>query len=173
MARDKDNTSELRAVTGAIRIGKRLRPRDSWDRAMEAPLLWLPLLLVLGTWCLLPGAFLFSNRAVPGTIADRDYVASRDLLLDDEEATRAKQREARERVLPVYDLDPGIIAERDAQVAQLFSRNRRLLARAEGDAAAREAIVRGLTAAPSSPEDLKLTSAQAELLTRKSFSSEL
>src|SRR6185295_10684062 len=130
MARDKEPTSELRAVTGAIRIGTRLRPRDLWDGAMEMPRLWLPLFLVLGTWCLLPGAFLFSNRAVPGTIADRDYVASRDLLLDDDEATSAKQREARDQVLPVYDLDPGAIGERDAQMAQLFSRSRRLLARA-------------------------------------------
>src|SRR5215510_3085291 len=114
MARDRESTSEIRAVTGAIRISKRLRARDAWDRAVEMPFLWLVLFLVLGTWCLLPGAFLFSNRAVPGTIADRDYVASRDLLLDDEEATGAKQREAREAVRPVYDLDPGVIAERDA-----------------------------------------------------------
>ena len=30
------------------------------------PLLWLGLFLILGTWCLMPGAFLFSRRAVPG-----------------------------------------------------------------------------------------------------------
>ena len=177
MARDKDTTSEIRAVTGAIRIRKRLRSRDIWDRAVEMPLLWLALFLVLGTWCLLPGAFLFSNRAVPGTIADRDYVASRDLLLDDDEATSAKQREARDQVLPVYDLDPGAIGERDAQMAQLFSRSRRLLARAAaggGEAeAARQAMVRELTAEPASPDGLKLTAEQTELLARKGFSAEL
>ncbi len=36
-------------------------------------------------------------RAVPGTIADRDFVATRDLLLLDDEATRAKQRRRRAR----------------------------------------------------------------------------
>ncbi len=179
MARDKEATSEIRAVTGAIRIGRRLRPRDFWDGAMEMPRLWLPLFLVLGTWCLLPGAFLFSNRAVPGTIADRDYVASRDLLLGDDEATLVKQREARESVLPVYDFDPGVIAESDAQVAQLFARGRRLVTRAaaeEGEAeaeAARQAIVRELMADSSSPSNLKLTPARLQLLIRKGFSPDL
>jgi len=178
MARDKDTTSEIRAVTGAIRIGKRLRARDAWERAVEMPFLWLASFLLLGTWCLLPGAFLFSNRAVPGTIADRDYVASRDLLLDDEEATGAKQREAREAVRPVYDLDPGVIGERDVQMAQLFARGRRLLARtsaargAEAEAA-REEIVRELTAEPAPPDGLKLTPARVQLLLLKGFSSEL
>ena len=177
MARDKEPTSELRAVTGAIRIGRRLRPRDFWDGAIEMPRLWLPLFLVLGTWCLLPGAFLFSNRAVPGTIADRDYVASRDLLLGDEEATLSKQREARESVLPVYDLDPGVIAESDVQVAQLFARGRRLLTRAAaagGEAeTARQGIVRELMTESPSPNSLKLTPARLQLLIRKGFAPDL
>jgi cyclic-di-AMP phosphodiesterase PgpH len=179
MARDKDTTSvtEIRPVTGAIRLGRSLRARDTWDRAVEMPLLWLALFLVLGTWCLLPGVFLFSNRAVPGTIADRDFVASRDLLLDDEEATRLKQRDARETILPVYDLDPGVIAERDAQAAQLFARGRRLLARtaAEGAEAApahHEAIVRELSAGPSR-DGFRLNPAAAQLLVRKGFSPDL
>jgi cyclic-di-AMP phosphodiesterase PgpH len=178
MARDKDTTSisEIRPVTGAIRLRKRLRPRDVWDRAVEMPLLWLALFLVLGTWCLVPGAFLFSSRAVPGTIADRDYVASRDLLLGDDAATQAKQREAREGVLPVYDLDPGVIGGRDTHLAQLFARGRRLLARVPDGAdaaAAREEIVRELTAAPASPDGLKLTPARVQVLARKGFSPDL
>lgn len=179
MARDKDATSatEIRPVTGAIRLGRQWRPRDTWDRVAEMPLIWLPLFLILGTWCLLPGAFLFSNRAVPGTIADRDYVASRDLLLADEDATRAKQRNAREAVLPVYDLDPGAIGERDAQVAQLFARGRRVLARAAADGgdpeAALLAIVRELTAGSEPPDGLKVTPPQMELLARKGFSADL
>jgi cyclic-di-AMP phosphodiesterase PgpH len=177
MVRDKEPTSKIRAVTGAIRIGKRLRPRDFWDRAMEMPRIWLPLFLVLGTWCLLPGAFLFSNRAVPGTIADRDYVASRDLLLGDDEATQSKQREARESVLPVYDLDPGVITEIDAQVAQVFARGRRLLSRAAAAGseaeAARQEIIRELMAQSASPNKLKLTLAGIQLLIRKGFAPDL
>lgn len=175
--RDKDSTSviDIRPVTGTIRIKQRRRVRDAWDRAVEMPVLWLGLFLVLGTWCLMPGAFLFSRRAEPGTISDRDYAASRDLLLDDDDATRIKQREAREAVLPVYDLDPGATPERDAQMAQLFARGRRLLARLavrEGELA-REAAVRELTANLPAPAGLKLTPAQAELLARKGFSPDL
>ena len=138
MARDKDSTSitEIRprslSATGTIRLKTRRRARDVWDRAVEMPFLWLGLFLVVGTWCLMPGAFLFSRRAEPGSIADRDYVASRDLLLNDDQATRGKQQEAREAVLPVYDLDPGVIVERDAQLARLFARGRRALTRAAG-----------------------------------------
>lgn len=178
MARDDDATTptEIRPTTGAIRLRKRPRPRDLWERALELPLLWLGLFLVLGTWCLLPGAFLFSHRAEPGTIADHDYVATRDLLLDDDEATLQKQREARNAVLPVYDYDPGVIAQRDAQLAQLFARGRRLLESPgggkAGEAAARQEAVRELAASPP-PDGVKLTETAAELLARHGFSADL
>ncbi|HEY0511282.1 MAG TPA: HDIG domain-containing protein [Thermoanaerobaculia bacterium] len=182
MARDNDATTtpEIRpasGATGSIRLRKRPRPRDLWDRAIEMPLLWLGLFLVLGTWCLLPGAFLFSHQAEPGTIADHDYVASRDLLLNDDEATRQKQLEARGAVLPVYDLDPGVIAQRDAQMTQLFARGRGLLEAAAagraGEAAAREAVVRELTASPPPPDGAKLAPPEAEMLARRGFSADL
>src|SRR5262245_19489544 len=125
--RDRDSTSviEIRPVTGTIRLHTRRRAHDLWERALEMPLLWLGLFLLLGTWCLMPGAFLFSHRPEPGTIAERDYVASRDLLLNDAAASQSKQLEARVAVLPVYDFDPGVIGERDAQMAQLFVKGRR------------------------------------------------
>jgi cyclic-di-AMP phosphodiesterase PgpH len=184
-ARDRDTTSvtEIRPVTGVIRLHTRYRAHDLWERALEMPLLWLALFLLLGTWCLMPGAFLFSHRPVPGTIADRDYVATHDLLLNDDQATAAKQQAARQTALPVYDYDPGAIAGRDAELAQLFARGRRLLARVvvakEGkelsgsEESAREAAIRDLTAGSESPEGFKLTPAQAELLARKGFSPDL
>lgn len=170
MARDNDspNVPDLRPVTGAIRLRKRTRPRDLWEHAIEMPWLWLGAFLVLGTWCLLPGAFHFTNRVQAGTIADRDYVASRDLLLNDDEATRKKQREARDAVLPVYDLDPGAVAEHDVQMAQLFAQGRRLLEEEKP-----EEIVRALTAGPQPPSAVKLTEEEAELLARKGFSADL
>jgi putative nucleotidyltransferase with HDIG domain len=186
MARDTDPTSvtEIRPAanptggTGAIRLRKRTRPRDLWELALDKPLVWLAAFLILGTWCLQPGAFHFSNRVQTGAIADHDYVASRDLLLNDDEATVKKQREARDAVLPVYDLDPGALAERDSQMAQLFSQGRGLLA-AGGGEAAREEAVRTLSsnaespASPQPPSALKLTVPQAELLARKGFSPDL
>jgi len=174
--RDRDSTSvtDIRPVTGTIRVRKRRRGRDAWDRAVEMPFLWLGLFLIVGTWCLMPGAFLFSRRAEPGTIADHDYMASRDLLLNDEEATRAKQQRAREAVLPVYDLDPGATAERDAQIAELFGRGRSLVGRVADRAGGEgEAAVRELTADPLTPEGVRLNQEQARLLVRKGFSPEL
>ncbi len=178
MARDTDPTSvtEIRPAssgTGSIRLRKRARPRDLWEGALDRPLLWLAAFLILGTWCLQPGAFHFSNRAQPNTIADHDYVASRDLLLNDDEATVKKQREARDAVLPVYDLDPGALAERDTWMAQLFGQGRALLTAGGESAAAREAAVRTLSASPQPPNAVKLTAAQAELLARKGFSADL
>lgn len=175
MARDNDPSTvpDLRPVTGTIRLRRRTRPRDLWERAIEMPWLWLGAFLVLGTWCLLPGAFHFTSRAQAGTIADRDYVASRDLLLNDDDATRKKQREARDAVLPVYDLDPGAVAEHDGQMAQLFAQGRRLLEGEKAGEAARGETVRALTLGPQPPGAVKLTEEEAELLARKGFSPDL
>jgi cyclic-di-AMP phosphodiesterase PgpH len=174
--RDRDSTSvtDIRPVTGTIRVRKRRRVRDAWDRAVEMPFLWLGLFLLVGAWCLMPGASLFSRRAEPGTIADHDYMASRDLLLNDDDATRAKQQRAREAVLPVYDLDPGATAERDAQMAQLFGRGRSLLGRAADRAGGEsESAVRELTTDPLTPEGVRINQEQARLLVRKGFSTDL
>lgn len=177
MARDREPTTvtEIRPITRSVSLRVRTRPLDLWERTLEMPWVWLGLFLAIGTWCLTPGAFLFPSRATPGSIAERDYTASRDLMLDDDVATRAKQQEARDAVLQVYDYDPGAVGERDAALAQLFTRGRRLLAAgagADSEAARREAV-RELTAGPPDPEGVRITPPQAELLARRGFSSDL
>lgn len=179
MARERDpsGVTEIRSVTGTIRLPKGPRPRDLWDRAVEMPFLWLGLFLVLGAWVLMPGAFLFTHRAEPGTIADRDYAASRDLLLLDGAATQAKQKEARDEVLPIYDLDPEVIGDRDRKLADFFVQGRRLLTRTpvEGDGvreAVREAILEELTG-PGPADRLRIARKQVELLARRDFSRDL
>ena len=172
MARDKDTTGviDIRPATRAMLLRRRLRLRDAWEEAMEMPWLWLALFLLLAAWTLTPGVFLFPNRAVAGAVADRDYVASRDFLLNDDEATLARQREARDAVLRVYDLDPGVRGERDAAVAQFFDNGRRLLAEGQGkEAAVRAEVVRELTASPPGPGGIKVTPEQAELLVARGF----
>lgn len=160
--------------TGTQKLRKRVRAAELWRRALETPALWVVLFLLLGTWALVPGAFLFAPRVTANSIADRDYVATRDLLLRDEEATQGKEEQAREAVLPVYDFDPGAAAELEEQVAQLFGRGRRLLATAGADdEGARQAVVREMLARPPAPEGLRLTQEQLELLARRRFSPEL
>lgn len=177
MARDKDRTSPIALIHGSHpRVSAwRVRPAEIWQRTLEQPWLWVGLFLALATWMLVPGSLRFSPTAVAGAVADRDYLASRDLLLHDEEATRAKQEQAREAVLPVYDLDPGVTPERDRQLAQLFARGRRLLAQAGESPGEAEtaAIAAKLLPKDPGPDDLRITPQQAALLVDKKLSSDL
>ena len=171
----KTRPSRLELIsTGTINLRKRVRAVDLWRRALETPALWVALFLAFGTWALVPGAF-FPRRAAPNTIAERDFVATRDLLLLDEEATRVKQKEKRESVLPVYDLDLQVARTREAQVHDLFGRGRRLLDRApEGDPdAVRQDVVKQLLDRPADPDGLRLTEEELEILARRRFSPEL
>lgn len=177
MARDKDRTSPIALIHGSHpRVSAwRSRPAELWQRTLEMPWLWVGLFLALATWMLVPGSLRFSPTAIAGAVADRDYLASRDLLLHDEEATRAKQEEAREAVLPVYDLDPGGAAERDRQLAQLFARGRRLLAQAgeSPDEAETAAAAAKLLPKDPGPDDLRITPQQAALLIEKKLTPDL
>lgn len=165
--------------TGTINLRRRVGAAELWSRALEMPALWVGLLLVLGTWILTPGSFLFAGRAVPNSIAERDYVATRDLLLLDEQASQDRQTRARDEVLEVYDFDPGVAAVRETELSRLFQRGRRLLARdagegeAGGSEARREVLVRELLARPPKPEGLHATEEQVRLLARRRFSPEL
>ncbi|HEX6863726.1 MAG TPA: HDIG domain-containing protein [Thermoanaerobaculia bacterium] len=165
--------------TGTFVLRRRLQEKRPWQRALETPSLWVALFLIVGTWTLMPGAFLFSPRATPGAIAARDYVATRDLLVWDEDATRTKQQQAREAVLPVYDLDLGALDDLDGRIEQIFARGRRLLVRSQAQAESAEspAPAPSLTAQDLlkeiRPEQLRISDEQAELLVRKRFSAPL
>jgi len=134
----------------ALRTGswRRWRPRGVWRRLLELPWVWVLLLAAAGGAALMPGGLLapmLASRIAPGGVAGRDYVASRDLMLYDDGATRAKREQARERELPVYDFDPGVQALRDTQLGQLFAGGRQRLAAARTEAA-RAALARDLAA---------------------------
>ncbi|HYG62524.1 MAG TPA: HDIG domain-containing protein [Thermoanaerobaculia bacterium] len=179
MDRDKGSPSRLQLLvdTGTANLRRRWRSRDLWRRALDTPALWVTLLLVLGTWALMPG-LLFAPRATPGAIADRDYVAPRDLLFKDEAASGAKQERARADVLPVYDFDPGLTAERQRHLSQLFARGRQLLGAADDDPGAepqevRRRVVQELLRDEQARAGIRLTSQEAELLARRRFAPEL
>lgn len=162
--------------TGTFVLRRRLREKRPWQRALETPALWVALFLILGTWSLMPGAFLFSPRATAGAIAARDYVASRDLLVFDEDATRDKQQKARDTILPVYDLDLNALEDLDGRLEQIFARGRRLLARQDpaedGSAPPAEPTARQLLK-EIAPEQLRISDDQAELLVRRGFAAPL
>lgn len=166
--------------TGTFLLRRRLQEKRPWQRALETPSIWVAFFLLVGTWTLMPGAFLFSPRAVPGTIAARDYIASRDLLVSDEEATRAKQQQARGAVLPVYDLDLGALDDLDSRIEQVFVRGRRLLARSAQAAAGETPAAAPAVSVTArdllkeiGPEQLRISDEQAELLVGKRLSAPL
>lgn len=179
-APNRSRPSRLELIsTGTLNLRKRVRAVDLWSRALEKPALWVGLLLVLGTWSLIPGSFLFTSRAVPNAIAERDYVATREVLLLDEPATQERQAKAREEVLEVYDLDPGVTVEREAEMGRLFSRGRKLVSREAEDetvesaeARHRQIVQEMLNRTPGS-EGFHVTAEQLDLLVRRRFSPEL
>jgi putative nucleotidyltransferase with HDIG domain len=152
---------------------------ELWRKTLEMPGLWVALFLILGTWVLMPGVFLFLPEVAPGAIAERDYVANRDLLLPDAGATEVQQDLAREEVRPVYDFDSAATPDREARIARLFTLGRRVLRGQEAapEEAARE-ILAGVSAAgpagaTAGQAHASLTLEQAELLVRRRFSPEL
>lgn len=96
-----------------------------WQRMLEIPALWVVLFLLVGTWALAPSGLLFHPRVSIGEIADRDFLASEEILLPDEAATATRQQEARDAVLPVYDFHSG--REWIEKLETLFSEGQRSL----------------------------------------------
>jgi hypothetical protein len=60
----------------------------------------------------------------PGSIATRDVVAPRDLIVPDPEATARRKSEAGAEVLPVYDFDGAASARFEQELRESFARAR-------------------------------------------------
>ena len=94
MSAPKPTTARLHLLpaTRLAGLGRRWRRRGVWRRLLEMPWVWVGFLLLAGGAALTPGAFLLSSLGAPrlaaGSVASRDYVASRDLMLYDEAASR-------------------------------------------------------------------------------------
>ncbi|HVS65706.1 MAG TPA: HDIG domain-containing protein [Thermoanaerobaculia bacterium] len=101
--------------------------RAAWERLLERGPVWVVVFVMVGMWVLAPDR-LFQRRDVSaGQIANRDYVAPRDLLIPDELTTEDKRARARESVLPVYDFDESLALQVEDQVTRLFARGRELV----------------------------------------------
>ncbi len=147
--------------------------RRGWDRVLELPLLALVLLVVGGAWGLTPGGFFLRPEVTADSIALRDYVAPAETMVLDREATTEKQRRARDEVLPVYDLDGAVAAERDTALERLFATGRRLVGstpeRVRASARDRQQLADQLATASG----LKVTPEEAGVLADWAFASDL
>lgn len=145
------------------------RSFELWQRALSMPVVWLAVLGLVGGAALTPWSQLLVPRVEVGAIADRDYVAPHDLLLPDEETTRARQERARESVLPVYDYDPD--TGLDERLANFFADGRQLAQLAPARRKSETVQTRLDEIVVGS--GLKASAAQASLLLEQNFSADL
>ncbi len=127
---------------------KRFRPRDTF----KSPLLWLVLFVLVISYMVSQ----FPPKSLPtpkaGEIAARDIAAPAALTVADMEATRAKQREAADSVLPVYALDPNVFSSVQQRVRQFFQFGRE---QSGAGGAAPSAAGPTTAAAPAPPADFE------------------
>jgi putative nucleotidyltransferase with HDIG domain len=141
------------------------RVKGGWQGLLERDPFWLLLFVLLATWALVPGRHWSLGRAEVGSVASRDYVAPRDALVLDREATAEKERRAREEVLPVYDLDTAAPTRLAQQLEALFAAGRPA-PDGESEDAVRERLGKaGVT--------LRLTSEQLAVLRNRDFALDL
>ncbi|MBN2719675.1 MAG: hypothetical protein JXR72_01090, partial [Proteobacteria bacterium] len=83
---------------------RRLRIHLGWNREVQLSLLfWITVCLV--TYLLLPSRALQIAAYSPGSIAQRDIRATRSFLVEDEDTTATRKKEAAAQVPAVYDYD--------------------------------------------------------------------
>ncbi len=104
------------------RIRRGLEERGGlWDRALEMPLAWATLAVVVCTALLMPRLDTDVPTWPAGDVAAFDVVVPRDLSLPDEVATTAARAEARSAVLPVFDFESRIRVELEDEVSEVFA----------------------------------------------------
>jgi len=84
------------------------------------PFFWAIAYVLATTFSYSPSISFQSPPAPPGTIAQRDVVAPRDLIVPDSVATERRRAEAVAEVLPVYDWDSGAAARVEKSLRQSF-----------------------------------------------------
>lgn len=161
----KRDTAELAARSWWRwrRLGR--RTDRIWRRLLDSAPLWILLFVLVGLWLSTPREALFVPRVDPGSIAGRDYVAPRDLLVPDEETTLEKRQRAREEVLAVYDFDAGAVEERVRDLGRLFEAGRRIAAGGSAEAAVLEEL--------ADTTSLRIQAEQLRLLADRRFSADL
>ena len=100
------------------------RPRQKQGPFRFRPLLWAAAYVLVTTFSFAPTLSFRDAPAAAGTIASRDVVAPRDLIVPDPDATARRRAEASLEVLPVYDGD-GLAGSRfEEQLRSSFERAR-------------------------------------------------
>jgi cyclic-di-AMP phosphodiesterase PgpH len=104
------------------------RPREKEEPRVR-PLLWAIAYVLITTFSFAPTLSFVDAPLAPGTVAKRDIVAPRDLIVPDPDATTRRRAEASEEVLPVYDHDGLASARFEEQLRASFGRARTVAAK--------------------------------------------
>jgi cyclic-di-AMP phosphodiesterase PgpH len=90
----------------------------------QRPVFWGTLYVLATTLSFAPTLTFRTAPVRPGSIATRDVVAPRDLIVPDPEATVRRKAEAAAEVLPVYDFDSAAPARFEQVIRDSFARAR-------------------------------------------------
>ncbi|MEP6993459.1 MAG: HDIG domain-containing metalloprotein [Acidobacteriota bacterium] len=93
------------------------------------PLLWAVAYVLVTTFSFAPTLSFRDAPATPGTVATRDVVAPRELIVPDPDATARRRSEAADEVLPVDDGDALASSRFEEQLRSSFERARPIAAR--------------------------------------------
>ncbi len=93
------------------------------------PWFWGVLYVLVTTFSFAPTLTFRKAPVRPGSIATRDVVAPRDLIVSDPEATSRRRSEAAAEVLPVYDFDAAAPSRFEKELRESFVRARVALGR--------------------------------------------
>ncbi len=153
----------LRRTTATFRR-KSAAPAFGEPRRFERlrPFLWATAYVVATTVAFSPTLSFRSAPQKPGSIATRDIVAPRDLIVPDPASTEKRRAEAAAEVLAVYDWDAEAPARLDRDLRRCFEKAR--------DASRRRGVV---TAAVREAFDLPIGDEALSALARLNFSREL
>jgi putative nucleotidyltransferase with HDIG domain len=104
------------------------------------PIFWGTLYVLVTTLAFAPTLTFRAAPVRPGSIATRDVVAPRDLIVADPEATARRKSEAGSEVLPVYDFDGAAPAKFERELRESFARARAAYARSGSRGEVTEAV---------------------------------
>ncbi|NOZ78684.1 MAG: HDIG domain-containing protein [Acidobacteria bacterium] len=120
MKKKKPKSRQDAASVGRIQRGLQERA-GWWDRAVERPLLWSIVAVLLCTWLVVPRVGRRLPDWKPGDVATFDVIIRQDLAIPDHAATQRLRQEAAAAVLPVYDLEPRLRQETIDGIRALFA----------------------------------------------------
>ena len=102
------------------RHGERLTVAGLWHYVVELDIVWVVFMVLAGTWIMAPAGVFFEPDLSAGDIANRDHVATRDVLILDEATSEELKERARSDVLPLYDRDYAQVQEFEDRIRRLF-----------------------------------------------------